>query len=56
MVLSDVKYAEDQDLLVFISRIFQKHSINDVCNTYGFTGKKALEQFLRSKVKLLLSR
>lgn len=56
MVLSDVKYAEDQDLLVFISRIFQKHSINDVCNTYGFTGKKALEQFFRAKVKLLLSR
>jgi len=55
MVLSDDKFAEDQDLLVFISRIFQKHSINDVCNTYGFTGKKALEQFLRAKVKLLLS-
>ncbi len=56
LAFSDAKFAEDEDLLIFINRIFQKHSINDVCNTYGFTGKKALEQFLRSKVKLLLSR
>ena len=56
LAFSDAKFAEDEDLLIFINRIFQKHSINDVCNTYGFTGKKALEQFLRAKVKLLLSR
>jgi tRNA(Met) cytidine acetyltransferase len=35
---------------VLISRIMQKHSISEVCRTYGFTGKKALEQYLKSAV------
>jgi len=43
----------DKDLLVFVSRILQKQSINEVCTTYGFTGKKMFEQFLRAKVKNL---
>jgi len=46
---------EDKDLLVLISRIMQKQRITDVCNIYNFNGKKDLEQFLRSKVKMLLS-
>lgn len=41
--------------LVFISRIMQKNSIEQVCIRYGFTGKKELEQFLRSKVLLALA-
>jgi tRNA(Met) cytidine acetyltransferase len=45
----------DDDVFVFISRIFQKHSITEVCSTYGFTGKKALEQFLKAKIKFLLA-
>jgi tRNA(Met) cytidine acetyltransferase len=40
----------DETLPILISRIMQKHSINDVCRRYNFTGKKALEQFLRSCV------
>ena len=45
----------DDDLLAFISRTFQKHGVAEVCNTYGFTGKKALEQFLKAKIKFLLA-
>jgi len=40
----------DEMLCVLISRIMQKHSINDICSTYHFTGKKALEQFLKASV------
>lgn len=40
----------DKVLSVLISRIMQKHSISDVCTTYHFTGKKALEQFLKASV------
>ncbi len=46
---------EDEKLLVLISRIMQKQSINDVCSEYGFTGKKDLEKFLKSTVQLHLS-
>jgi tRNA(Met) cytidine acetyltransferase len=45
----------DKDLLVFISRIMQKQSTVDVCNDYGFTGKRDLEQFLKTKVGVLLA-
>jgi tRNA(Met) cytidine acetyltransferase len=38
----------DETLPILIRRIMQKHSINDVCRRYNFTGKKALEQFLKS--------
>ena len=44
-----------KDSLVFISRTLQKHSIEDVCKLYGFTGKKALEHFLREKVQMALN-
>lgn len=44
------KGLDDKVLAVLISRIMQKHSISDVCSTYNFTGKKALEQFLRKSV------
>jgi tRNA(Met) cytidine acetyltransferase len=40
----------DEEISVLISRIMQKHSITDICSTYHFTGKKALEQFLRARV------
>jgi tRNA(Met) cytidine acetyltransferase len=40
----------DKAICVLISRIMQKHSIADVCSTYHFTGKKALEQFLKTSV------
>jgi len=53
--LSNTTALVDKDLLVFISRIMQKQSINDVCNVYGFTGKKDLDQFLKSKVSMSLS-
>jgi tRNA(Met) cytidine acetyltransferase len=42
---------KDEELSVLISRIMQKHSITDVCRTYNFTGKKALEQFLKTSVR-----
>jgi tRNA(Met) cytidine acetyltransferase len=42
---------DNEVLCVLISRIMQKHSIADVCHTYHFTGKKALEQFLKLSVK-----
>ena len=53
--LSSSTTLEDKALLVFISRIMQKQSINDICNVYGFTGKKDLEQFLKSKVSMSLA-
>lgn len=40
----------DEVLSVLISRIMQKHSVSDICSTYHFTGKKALEQFLKTSV------
>jgi len=40
----------DEVIDVLISRVMQKHSISDICNTYNFTGKKALEQFLKASV------
>lgn len=46
---------DDAGIHILISRIMQKMPINDVCHTYGFTGKKELETFLKSKVKTLLS-
>ena len=48
-ISSSVKNGEDE-LQVLINRVFQKQSIAEICTTYGFTGKKALEQFIRSKV------
>ncbi len=41
---------DDKVLSVLISRVMQKHSISQVCRTYGFTGKKALEQFLKLSI------
>lgn len=41
---------KDKNLLVLISRIMQKQSINEVCIAYDFTGKKELEQFLRDEI------
>ena len=52
--LSSSTELEEKALLVFISRIMQKHDIKDVCNVYGFTGKKELEQFLKSKISMSL--
>jgi tRNA(Met) cytidine acetyltransferase len=36
----------DPDVLVLISRIFQKKAVDDVCEKYKLTGKKALNQHL----------
>lgn len=36
----------DVEVLPLINRIFQKHSVEQVCQQYGFTGKKALNQYL----------
>ncbi len=36
----------DPEVLVLIARILQKHSIEQVCQQYGFTGKKAFNQHL----------
>jgi tRNA(Met) cytidine acetyltransferase len=44
------KSLNDDVLSVLIARIMQKHSVSDICSTYNFTGKKALEQFLRESV------
>jgi len=35
---------------VLISRIMQKHSVIDICSTYHFSGKKTLEQFIKTSV------
>ena len=44
------QHIDDEVLSVLIGRIMQKHSVTDVCSTYHFTGKKALEQFLKASV------
>ncbi|MDX2368165.1 MAG: GNAT family N-acetyltransferase [Colwellia sp.] len=41
---------DDKILSVLISRVMQKHSITEICSTYHFSGKKALEQFLKASV------
>jgi tRNA(Met) cytidine acetyltransferase len=45
-----IKRLNEEVLDVLISRIMQKHSVTDICNTYNFTGKKALEKFLKENV------
>ncbi|WP_114326605.1 tRNA(Met) cytidine acetyltransferase TmcA [Candidatus Colwellia aromaticivorans] len=44
------QHLNDEVLCVLISRIMQKHSVSDICSKYHFTGKKALEQFLKASV------
>lgn len=39
------------DVFPLIARILQKHSIEQVCQQYGFTGKKALNQHLINYIK-----
>ena len=39
------------DVFPLIARILQKHSIEQVCQQYGFTGKKALNQYLINYIK-----
>ena len=41
---------DEEVLSVLIARVMQKHSISNICSTYNFTGKKALEQFLKTSV------
>jgi len=40
----------DEAVNILISRVLQKKSVDDVCRHFNFTGKKALEQFLKSSV------
>jgi len=40
----------DKQNKVLISRIMQKHSINEVCQSNNLSGKKTLEQFLKDTV------
>ncbi|MCW8832467.1 MAG: GNAT family N-acetyltransferase, partial [Colwellia sp.] len=42
--------AEQAEIMIFIKRIMQKHSIAELCKQHDFTGKKALEQFLRANI------
>lgn len=37
----------DDELSVLISRVMQKHSVTEVCNTHHFTGKKSFEKYLK---------
>lgn len=53
--LSGSAALEDEDLLILVSRIMQKQSIDDVCDLYSFTGKKDLEQFLKSTIQRCLT-
>lgn len=53
--LSSLKVSKQLNLLVLISRIMQKHTITEVCNMYGLTGKKELEAVLSSKISQLLT-
>ncbi|GAA6170798.1 GNAT family N-acetyltransferase [Colwellia sp. KU-HH00111] len=53
-LLTQQSTIEDDALFVLISRIMQKHSISNVCSAYGFTGKKALEQYLQSEIRMRL--
>lgn len=53
--LINLNYADALNLLVLITRIMQKHSIVDVCDKYGFTGKKDLEKYLRAQVSTFMS-
>ena len=36
----------DADILPLIARVFQKNSVEEICQQYGFTGKKTLNQHL----------
>jgi len=38
---------------VLIARILQKHSVEQLCQHYGFTGKKALNHFIIESIKQL---
>lgn len=38
------------DVLPLLARILQKHSVEQVCQQYGFTGKKALNQHLMAYI------
>ena len=40
----------EADVLPLLARILQKHSIENVCQQFGFTGKKALNQHLISYI------
>jgi len=40
----------DSEILPLLARILQKHSIEQVCQQFGFTGKKALNQHLISYI------
>lgn len=51
--LANGQVKADDDIEVLIKRLIQQHSIDDICQQHDFTGKKAVEQWLRDKVKAL---
>lgn len=53
--LISADHTAQAELVVLIERIMQKHSITEVCHQHGFTGKKQLEQFLQSKIEVLIN-
>ncbi len=56
-LLTHVKHPNSaviQDSLVLIARLIQKHSIKTVCQSYGFTGKKMLNQHIKDYVCMRL--
>ena len=42
----------DSNVLPLIARILQKNSIESVCEQYGFTGKKSLNQHIINYINL----
>lgn len=45
------QHIDEKVLSVLIARVMQKQSVANICHTYNFTGKKALEQFLKISVR-----
>ncbi|WP_286262920.1 GNAT family N-acetyltransferase [Thalassotalea atypica] len=48
-------HSSDESLYPLIARILMKHSVAKVCQQYGFTGKKALNQYLVKTVSSKLT-
>ena len=51
--LTNTNLAEQSEIAVLIQRSMQKQNIAALCQQHNFTGKKALEQFLRNTIKTL---
>ena len=54
-LLADKRLASKPALLALVSRLMQKHSIDELCQRYSYTGKKMLEQSLKDYVQQRLT-